>query len=124
MTALQSLMVRNSYFLFQAALIPVHCLRTKPQSPSALGWRLQIEATLEVVQSMATMNPSASKCRDVILSLCGSHLRDSNTEMFGEPMGSLFEPTWDAAITINEDLWAGGMNDMTSDFNFGNSGFG
>ncbi|KAL1297482.1 hypothetical protein AAFC00_005004 [Neodothiora populina] len=114
------------YFLFQAVLIPVHCLRSKPQSPLALGWRLQIEATLEVIQSMTSMNPSAGKCRDVILSLCGSHLRDSNTEMYDPSMASIFEPTWDATswmagcapTLINEDLWAGSLDH--TEFNFGN----
>lgn len=78
---------------------------------------------------MATMNPSASKCRDVILSLCGSNLRDSSTEMFGTPTGSIYEPTWDATnwmagcapTLINEDLWAGSLDNTGTEFQFGNS---
>ncbi|KAF1343722.1 fungal-specific transcription factor domain-containing protein [Delphinella strobiligena] len=107
------------YFLFQAALIPVHCLRSRPHSTLALGWRLQIEATLDILQSMTPINPSASKCRDVILSLCGSILRDSSTEMFGPPMQSMFEPNWDATTCINDDLWVGSLDNASMEFNFG-----
>lgn len=75
---------------------------------------------------MATLNPSASKCRDVILSLCGSSLRDSSAELFTSPLDtSLYEPTWDATnwmagcapTIINEDLWAGSLDN--TEFNFG-----
>lgn len=76
---------------------------------------------------MTPMNPSASKCRDVILSLCGSMLRDSSTEMFASPMHSMFEPSWDATTwmagcaptLINDDIWVGSLDNASMEFNFG-----
>ena len=65
---------RNRYFIFQASLIPVHCLRRNPQHSDADDWCNQIHATLEVVESMKALNSASSKCRDVIRRLCGTSL--------------------------------------------------
>lgn len=115
-----------SYFLFQAALIPVHCLRSKPQSALAPEWRFQIESALEIVHSMATINPSAPRCRDVILSLCGNDLRGCSTDTVQPQTDFFLEPAWDAAtwmagcapMLINEDLWAGSLDNTGTEFNF------
>ncbi|KAL3474429.1 fungal-specific transcription factor domain-containing protein [Aspergillus californicus] len=63
------------YFLFQAILIPVVCLRNDPQSPLADGWRGQVSQAVEVLESMAYLNPTAQRCLDVIQSLCGTYLQ-------------------------------------------------
>ncbi|KAL3482895.1 fungal-specific transcription factor domain-containing protein [Aspergillus germanicus] len=63
------------YFLFQAILIPVICLRNDPQSPLAEGWREQILQAVEVLESMAVLNPTAQRCLGVIQSLCGNYLQ-------------------------------------------------
>lgn len=55
-------------------MIPVHCLRRHPLHPSAPDWRTQVRATLDVVDAMKDINPSSSKCHDVIDRLCGSSL--------------------------------------------------
>ena len=91
-----------SYFIFQAVLILLHCLRRDAQSTIALGWRIQIEATLEIVRSMTSINPSASRCRDVILSLYDSGLNNLNNRMSEALTDFLFEPTWDTDIWMAE----------------------
>lgn len=114
-----------SYFLFQAVLIPVHCLRSRPQSPSAPDWRSQIEATLQILKSMNTLNSNSTKCSEVILNFCGFNLYDASPEFFTAPMGSLFEPSWDAAnwmaecapMLMNENLWTESFADTGTDFN-------
>ncbi|KAK2765123.1 lactose regulatory protein lac9 and GAL4-like protein [Arachnomyces sp. PD_36] len=65
------------YFLFQAVLIPVICLRNDPQSPLALRWRDQIMKAMRVIESMVLLNPTAKRCLDVIQSLCGAYLAAS-----------------------------------------------
>lgn len=68
------------YFLFQAILIPVICLRNDPQSSRATEWRDQILQTIPVLESMAHLNPSSSRCLGVIRSLCGGYLDPSMSE--------------------------------------------
>ncbi|CAD0109619.1 unnamed protein product [Aureobasidium uvarum] len=114
------------YFLFQAALIPIHCLRCKSQSRLAPEWRDQVTATLEVVESMVGLNQSASKCRDVIMSLCGSHLRSLDDEFVNYEQAFNFEPTMDATAwmagcaptLINENLWAGSLDNTSAELSF------
>jgi transcriptional regulatory protein GAL4 len=116
------------YFLFQAALIPIHCLRSKSQSGLAPEWRNQVTATLEVIESMIGLNQSASKCRDVIMSLCGSHLRSLDDEFVDYEQAFNFEPTMDATAwmagaaptLINENLWAGSLDNNTAELSFSN----
>jgi transcriptional regulatory protein GAL4 len=62
------------YFLFQAVLIPIICLRNDPQSHSADSWRDQIVETIRVLESMVLLNPTAERCLDVVRSLCSSYL--------------------------------------------------
>jgi transcriptional regulatory protein GAL4 len=65
------------YFLLQAALIPVHCLRKHPTHPSAGSWIGQVRSALDVINAL-TLNPSAQKCRDIIFRLCGESLNDGS----------------------------------------------
>jgi hypothetical protein len=65
------------YFLLQAALIPVHCLRKNPTHPSAGSWISQVRSALDVINAL-TLNPSAQKCRDIIYRLCGESLNDGS----------------------------------------------
>ncbi|KAJ5995993.1 hypothetical protein N7522_007653 [Penicillium canescens] len=65
------------YFLFQAVLIPVICLRNDPQCALATGWRDQITQAMHVLESMTRLNPTASRCLGVIRSLCGSYFNPS-----------------------------------------------
>lgn len=103
---------RERYFLFQASLIPVHCLRRNPQHPLAPDWRGQVQTTLDVVDAMNDVNSSSSKCRDVILGLCGSSLHDQRA---AEVYSNLFTgfasaddaSTWAAAV----DSTVGGYNE-------------
>ncbi|KAF2491811.1 hypothetical protein BU16DRAFT_621315 [Lophium mytilinum] len=70
------------YFLFQAVLIPVICLRNQPQSPAANSWLAQVTTAIHVIESMAQLNPSAQRCLGVIRSLCGAYLVP-NTDVDG-----------------------------------------
>ncbi|CAC9885796.1 unnamed protein product, partial [Aureobasidium pullulans] len=89
-------------------------------------WRDQVSATLEVVESMIGLNPSASKCRDVIMSLCGSHLRNLDDEFVDYEQAFNFEPTMDATAwmagcaptLINENLWAGSLDNTSAELSF------
>ncbi|OAP55368.1 hypothetical protein AYL99_10341 [Fonsecaea erecta] len=62
------------YFLLQAALIPIHCLRRNPNHADASSWRNQILTALSIINAMNDLNPSAPKCRDIIHRLCGESL--------------------------------------------------
>ncbi|EXJ54663.1 hypothetical protein A1O7_10004 [Cladophialophora yegresii CBS 114405] len=62
------------YFLLQAALIPIHCLRRNPTHSDASSWRDSILTALSIINAMNNLNPSAPKCRDIIHRLCGESL--------------------------------------------------
>ncbi|RDW73629.1 hypothetical protein BP5796_07071 [Coleophoma crateriformis] len=62
------------YFLFQASLLPIFCLRNMPLSENALSWRQDIELALNVIESMFAINSSSLKCYDTIHNLCGDYL--------------------------------------------------
>lgn len=64
------------YFLFQAILIPVICLRNAPFSPSAPSWKEQILSALAVISDMSRLNSAASRCHATIINLCGAYLMD------------------------------------------------
>ena len=72
------------YFLFQAILIPVICLRNDPQSPLVVNWREQVLRTMPVLESMGELNPTAVRCLGVIRSLCGTYL-DPSMDGWGRP---------------------------------------
>ncbi|KAM6486334.1 fungal-specific transcription factor domain-containing protein [Trichoderma sp. SZMC 28011] len=62
------------YFLFQAALIPCICLQNESSSSNAPDWRDQIATSLKVIAALVPVNPSARRCYQVLVSLCGAHL--------------------------------------------------
>ncbi|KAK3634875.1 hypothetical protein LTR56_015000 [Elasticomyces elasticus] len=62
------------YHLFQAALIPVMCLRNDPTSDEASDWRSQIQSVLTLLNSMQTVNPASKECRLIIMRLCAGFL--------------------------------------------------
>jgi hypothetical protein len=71
------------YFLLQAALIPIHCLRRNSSHPDAPAWRAQVMTALNIITAMNNINPSAQKCRDVFYRLCGDSLpRPSHEDQF------------------------------------------
>lgn len=72
------------YFLFQAILIPVICLRNDPQGELATGWRDQIKQAMAVLESMAPLNPTALRCLNVIRDRCGTYL-DPSVDGWGRP---------------------------------------
>lgn len=74
----------GNYFLFQAVLIPVICLRNDPQGALAMGWREQIQQAMRVLESMATLNPVALRCLGVIRDRCGAYL-DTSADGLGLP---------------------------------------
>ncbi|KAL6879354.1 fungal-specific transcription factor domain-containing protein [Trichoderma novae-zelandiae] len=65
------------YFLFQAALVPCICLQNDPFSSKGPDWRDQILTSLKVMAALVPVNPSARRCHQVIVSLCGTHLNIS-----------------------------------------------
>ncbi|ETN37419.1 uncharacterized protein HMPREF1541_08410 [Cyphellophora europaea CBS 101466] len=76
------------YFLLQAALIPIHCLRRSPTHADAPAWRTQVLTALNVITAMNNINPSAHKCRDIFYRLCGDSLpRPSPEEEAGRGAG-------------------------------------
>jgi transcriptional regulatory protein GAL4 len=99
------------YFLFQASLIPVHCLRQIPQHQLAPDWRAQVQTTLDVIDAMNDMNSSSSKCRDVILGLCGSNLHGAGSV---QGYGSGF-PGFDSADDAS--TWVTGMVSTVGGYN-------
>jgi transcriptional regulatory protein GAL4 len=75
------------YFLFQAILVPVICLRNEPQSIQAMSWRDQIFRASQVIADMANLNPAAVRCHNTITSLCGAYLGQSpSNSAWGEPV--------------------------------------
>ncbi|RDL34365.1 uncharacterized protein BP5553_07493 [Venustampulla echinocandica] len=77
------------YFLFQASLLPIFCLRNDPLSPSANDWRQDIRVALSVIESMAIINPSSVKCLHTINTLCEQFMVDTSTaaDMLLDPTG-------------------------------------
>ncbi|KAF2184731.1 hypothetical protein K469DRAFT_579204 [Zopfia rhizophila CBS 207.26] len=93
------------YFLFQATLIPLHCLRQKPQNPLGRGWRTQIRSSLAVMDAMVDLNPNSSKCRDVTLRLCGANLYGEDEHLYSEIPTGLFGLTDDPSGWSTETDW-------------------
>jgi transcriptional regulatory protein GAL4 len=67
-------LTKHRYFLFQASLVPVFCLRNAPLSENAGSWRLDIEVALNVIESMFLINSSSLMCYDTIYNLYGEYL--------------------------------------------------
>jgi transcriptional regulatory protein GAL4 len=62
------------YFLFQASLIPIVCLRNNPRSSMAADWRCQIQEAIRVIESMIQLNPTAHRCLRVVRSLSQAYI--------------------------------------------------
>jgi len=88
------------YFLLQAALIPIHCLRRNPMHTDAPSWRKQVFTALNVINAMTNLNSSATKCRDIIHRLCGDTL-------MAQPPSSQPQPH------PRQDSWASYPNERT-----------
>lgn len=62
------------------------------------------------------------------MSLCGSHLRDLGDDFVNYDQTFMFEPTMDATAwmagcaptLINENLWAGSLDNTSAELNFSN----
>ena len=74
------------YFLFQAMMIPMICLRNDPFSAAALGHRDQILDALDVITDMTRLNPTtAQRCHDTVMKLCGVYLT-KDVEQWSSPV--------------------------------------
>lgn len=73
------------YFLFQAVMIPVICLRNNPQAEAASGWRDQIRRTILAIRDMVPLSAAAEKCLSVIDTPCGELLLRDDDLQFQEP---------------------------------------
>lgn len=89
------------YFLFQASLIPVVCLRNEPYSLPAGEWRSLIISALQSISDMVRINSVASRYHGVIMKLCGTYL--------GQDISEWASPTSETASTqlnaLNSLLW-------------------
>ncbi|KAK8226151.1 Zn(II)2Cys6 transcription factor [Phyllosticta capitalensis] len=54
------------FFLFQAVLVPLIALRNEPDSEHADDWGQQVQKAVAVLEDMAQMNSTASRCLRVI----------------------------------------------------------
>ncbi|KAH8801436.1 fungal-specific transcription factor domain-containing protein [Xylogone sp. PMI_703] len=84
------------YFLFQAILIPIICLRNDPRSDMASSWRDQIFEATHVLESMMELNPTATRCLDVVKSLCQPYMSVD---------GGVDSPTQDSTLAQLTDLY-------------------
>jgi transcriptional regulatory protein GAL4 len=73
------------YFLFQAVLIPVICLRNDPQADAASGWRDQIGMSISTLGDMVPLSAAAEKCLSIICTLCGELLLRDHALQFQVP---------------------------------------
>ncbi|CAG8198301.1 unnamed protein product [Penicillium nalgiovense] len=62
------------YFLFQAILIPVICLRNSPSVPAADDWRAQIFLAIQTLELMTPSNANSHRFLNTIHSLCSFYL--------------------------------------------------
>jgi transcriptional regulatory protein GAL4 len=116
------------YFLFQASLVPVLCLRNEPLAENAHSWRHDIELALGVIESMFAINSSSLKCYDTIHNLCGEYLMsNSPTHTFQMPstqespqtqitnMYSMMwpnVPTLEADVIMQDEAWLKFLNEL------------
>ncbi|PON22589.1 fungal specific transcription factor domain-containing protein [Trichoderma gamsii] len=81
------------YFLFQAVLIPIVCLRNNPQSDLAGAWRDQVHESTRILESMMRLNPTASRCLRIVTSLAQPYI--SNEEEINGPT----QESWQDQLT-------------------------
>ncbi|KAH6886845.1 fungal-specific transcription factor domain-containing protein [Thelonectria olida] len=104
------------YFLFQATLIPLHCLRQNPLHSLASGWRSQIRSSLAVMEAMAELSPNSSKCRDISMKLCWPHLEEETTQVQDD--STLLLPNLadgeEASMMSGYDMWCQLMSNAST----------
>jgi hypothetical protein len=59
-------LIKSSYYLFQASLMPVLAIRTELESPDAASWSADIETAKRILSSVTTHSYKASKFLDVL----------------------------------------------------------
>ena len=106
----------SMYFLFQAVLIPVICLRNDPRCAMAESWRYQVTQAINVMKSISSIDPSAQRSMDVISSLCGSFVFEGQS-LDGSPaqeslyaqLNDLYPMLWpvldSAQLESNDMMW-------------------
>ncbi|KAI1777478.1 hypothetical protein F4818DRAFT_410558 [Hypoxylon cercidicola] len=105
------------YFLFQAALIPCICLRNGPYSTRAGEWRHQIVITLRTIASLASVNPSAGRCHQVISELCSRYLEPGTTEINPRPSSTTLNGQLPTHDYENEQSGEARTNAISEDVN-------
>lgn len=68
------------YFLFQALLVPVICLRNDSHSRHAPEWRDCILLAMGTMSDMARLNSAATRCHATVTKLCGAYLATDTTQ--------------------------------------------
>lgn len=68
------------YFLFQALLVPVICLRNDSYSEYAPGWRESILMAMGTISDMRRLNSAATRCHNTVNKLCGAYLATDTTQ--------------------------------------------
>ncbi|KAK5560495.1 hypothetical protein LTR46_000803 [Exophiala xenobiotica] len=92
------------YFVFQATLIPVICLRNEPHSALASGWRAQVFNALETISDMTRLNSAAARCYNIITKLCGGYLgQDSGGQWEG--LSATSESPMTQLNALNTFMW-------------------
>lgn len=100
---------------FQAALIPCICLRNDPMSDQGNSWREQILSTLNFIEAIIDMNPTARRCHTVIEALCGQFLSNDvsyTQQQFTSTLGAdaqsnisgLHSMAWPSLPTMGADV--------------------
>ncbi|KAJ5730369.1 uncharacterized protein N7483_004877 [Penicillium malachiteum] len=85
------------------------CLRNNPQHMLAEDWRRQILQAMPILESMAHLNHSSSRCLEVIRSLCGSYLDPSivgwgpTEESPQTQLANLYPLMWPTLDTVQPD---------------------
>jgi hypothetical protein len=74
------LLTLDSYFLFQAGLIPIIFLITTPTSPSAPSWFDDLRITKDLLSCAAVSSRLAGRCLEVVDRLCAMLLEAEHPE--------------------------------------------
>ncbi|KAH8803555.1 Zn(II)2Cys6 transcription factor [Xylogone sp. PMI_703] len=101
------------YFLFQAGLIPIIFLITTPTSPNAFSWLDDLRITKDLISYVATSNPLAERCLEVIDRLCAPLLNAT------EPEAMLQDP---GLFTNVQSMFVGDQGDNMEFLDWGNFG--
>lgn len=81
------MLIHDSYFIFQAGLIPIIFLITTPTSPSAPSWLNDLRVTKDLLSHAAVGNRLAGRCLEVIDRLCAPLLDAEQPEAILEDPG-------------------------------------